>query len=114
MTNAVTGTLKVSNDCIADLAGYAASECYGVVGMAMSDTENGVTRLLPINRLRNGIGVSNENGLTTVDIHVVLEHGVNMASVTDNLVSSVKFILRQVAELENVEVLVHIEGLRTR
>lgn len=114
MTKAVNGTLKVSNDCIADLAGYAALECYGVVGMAKADAENGVTRLLPFNRLRNGIDVANEDGTITIDIHVVLEHGVNMSSVTDNLVSAVKFILKQIAELENVEVRVHIEGLRTR
>ena len=29
---AVSGTLQVSNDVIADLAGYAAMMCYGVVG----------------------------------------------------------------------------------
>ena len=98
MTQAVTGTLKVSNDCIADLAGYAALECYGVVGMAM----------------RNGIGVAMEDGRIVVDIHVVLEHGVNMSSVSANLVSSVKFILKQIAELDDVEVRVHIEGIRTR
>ena len=114
MTQAVTGTLKVSNDCIADLAGYAALECYGVVGMAMSDAENGVTRLLPFNRLRNGIGVAMEDGRIVVDIHVVLEPGVNMSSVSANLVSSVKFILKQIAELDDVEVRVHIEGIRTR
>ena len=37
MAKAIPGTLKVSNDCIADLAGYAAMECYGVVGMAVTD-----------------------------------------------------------------------------
>lgn len=114
MTKAVPGTLRVSNDCIADLAGYAALECYGVVGMALSDAENGVTRLLPFNRLRNGIDVSNESGHLVVDIHVVLENGVNMASVSSNLTSSVKFILKQIAELDDVDVRVHIEGVRTR
>ena len=114
MTNSVGGSLRVSNDVIADLAGYAALECYGVVGMAFADAENGVTRLLPFNRLRNGIDVAVENGRIVVDIHVVLEHGVNMSSVVANLVSSVKFILKQIAELDDVEVRVHIEGIRTR
>ena len=114
MTKVVAGTLKVSNDCIADLAGYAALECYGVVGMALADAENGVTRLLPFNRLRKGIGVSAEGNRVVVDIHVVLEHGVNMASVSSNLTSSVKFILKQIAELDDVEVRVHVEGVRTR
>ena len=37
-----------------------------------------------------------------------------MSSVSDNLVSSVKFILQTIAELDDVEVRVHIEGMRTR
>jgi len=48
-----------------------------------------------------------------VDIHVIVEQGVNMSSVVGNLTSSVKFLLKQIAELENVEVRVHIEGMRT-
>lgn len=112
MTNSVGGSLRVSNDVIADLAGYAALECYGVVGMAFADAENGVTRLLPFNRLRKGIEVSANGATIVIDIHVVLEAGVNMASVSANLVSSVKFILARIAELNDVEVRVHIEGLR--
>ena len=34
MSETINGTLSVSNDVIADLAGYAAMSCYGVVGMA--------------------------------------------------------------------------------
>lgn len=113
MATAVPGSLRVSNDVIADLAGYAALECYGVVGMAVTDEEQGVARILPIYRLRKGIEVSLEDGNITVDLHVVLEQGVNMASVAQNLVSTVKFILNQIAELSDVEVRVHVEGMRT-
>lgn len=58
MAKPVPGGLRVSNDCIADLAGYAAMECYGIVGMAEIGKEDGVIRLLPTARLRRGIGVS--------------------------------------------------------
>ena len=34
MAHEVNGTLTVSDDVLADLAGYAAKECYGVVGMS--------------------------------------------------------------------------------
>lgn len=113
MAATVPGSLRVSNDVIADLAGYAALECYGVVGMAMTDEEQGVARLLPMYRLRKGIGVTFEDGHIVVDLHVILEQGVNMSSVAKNLVSTVKFILNQIAELSDVEVRVHVEGMRT-
>ena len=43
-----------------------------------------------------------------------MERGVNISSVSDNLVSSVKFVLKQIAELDDVDVCVHIDALRTR
>ncbi len=113
MSGTVPGTLRVSNDCIADLVGYAALECYGVIGMAEIDEQSSVVHLLPTYRLRKGIDVDAVGGTVTVDIHVVVEQGVNMSSVVGNLTSSVKFLLKQIAELENVEVRVHIEGMRT-
>lgn len=108
----ISGTLKVSNDCIADLAGYAALECYGVVGMAEIDETQGVAHLLPQGRLRKGIDVvSGENNLH-VHLHIIIEQGINISSLVHNLESSVKFILSHIAELENVDVTVHVEGMR--
>ena len=98
MSKTVPGTLRVSNDCIADLAGYAAMECYGVVGMAYTDTQNGVLHMLPAQRLRKGVDVSYEGQQVTVDLHVVVDDGVNMASVSKNLEDSVKFLLKKIAD----------------
>ena len=112
MSGAIPGTLKVSNDVIADLAGYAALECYGVVGMAEIDGQTGVVRLLPSYRLRKGIDVTAVDGKVNLDLHVIVEQGVNMSSVVNNLTSSVRFILKQIAELADVDVKIHIEGLR--
>ena len=112
MSKTVPGNLRVSNDCIADLAGYAAMECYGVVGMAYTDTQNGVLHMLPAQRLRKGVDVSYEGQQVTVDLHVVVDDGVNMASVSKNLEDSVKFLLKKIAEFQDVQVRVHIEGMR--
>lgn len=112
MSAAVPVTLRVSNDVIADLAGYAALECYGVVGMAATDEQGGVAHVLPSYKLRKGIDVSADGQTIVIDLHVIVEQGVNMSSVVGNLTSAVKFILKQIAELEGVEVKVHIEGMR--
>ena len=78
MSDTITGALSVSNDVIADIAGYAALSCYGVVGMDEQLQGAESVRLLAGQRLRKGVLVSsNEEGLK-VDLHVVLENGVNM------------------------------------
>ena len=75
MSETINGSLSVSNDVIADIAGYAAMTCYGVVGMAEQLQGAESVRLLAGQRLRKGVLVSaDENGLT-VDLHVVLENG---------------------------------------
>jgi uncharacterized alkaline shock family protein YloU len=55
---------------------------------------------------------SHEDGHVAIDLHVVVEQGVNIASVTQNLASGVKFLLKQIAELDNVDVRIHVEGMR--
>ena len=61
----VPGTLSVATDVIADLAGYAALESYGVVGMAAPTLQDGIAKMLPARRLRRGILVHNgETGIS--------------------------------------------------
>ena len=112
MNDTIPGNLHVANDVLADMVGNAALECYGVVGMAEIDGQTGVVRLLPSYRLRKGIDVTAVDGKVKLDLHVIVEQGVNMSSVVNNLTSSVRFILKQIAELADVDVKIHIEGLR--
>ena len=47
MGNEIAGDLIVSEDVIADVAGHAALECYGVVGMAAPNAADGLAKILP-------------------------------------------------------------------
>ena len=114
MSETINGSLSVSNDVIADIAGYAAMTCYGVVGMAEQLQGAESVRLLAGQRLRKGVLVSaDENGLT-VDLHVVL--GVNMKSVCHNLSSSVAFTLQEIAQIDpaSLKIGIHIDALKSR
>ena len=42
----------------------------------------------------------------------MLDRGVNVASVSKNLVDAVRFMLRRIAEFDDVDVRVHVEGRR--
>lgn len=116
MSEPIAGTLSVSNDVIADIAGYAALSCYGVVGMAEQLQGAESVRLLPGQRLRKGVLVTSAEDALTVDLHVVIESGVNMRSVSENLASSVSFTLSEVAQIDpsQLKVAIHIEGMKAR
>lgn len=108
----VKGSLKVANDVIADLAGYAAMSCYGVVGMLQPHVEQHLHLLMRLGQLRNGVEVHLEDGTLVVTLHVVVEANVNMHSVSENLVSAVQFMLKQIAEIDDVDVRVVIEAIK--
>ena len=116
MTEPIDGTLSVSNEVIADIAGYAAMSCYGVVGMAEQMQGAESVRLLPGQRLRKGVLVTTTESGLTVDLHVVLEAGVNMRSVSDNLSSSVAFTLSEIAQIDpaSLKIAIHIDGMKSR
>ena len=116
MSDTITGTLSVSNDVIADIAGYAALSCYGVVGMDEQLQGAESVRLLPGQRLRKGVLVTSDEAGLRVDLHVVLENGVNMKSVCENLSSAVAFTLQEIAQIDpaKLSVGIHIEALKNR
>ena len=114
MSGAVPGTLRVSNDCIADLAGYAALECYGVVGMAAPSAADGIAKILPASRLRRGVVVTTTDAGVHVALYVVIEYGTNINTVSQNLVDQVTFVLKEYARVPLDGVEVHVQGVKVR
>lgn len=116
VSGTIAGSLSVSNDVIADIAGYAAMSCYGVVGMAEQSQGAESVRLLPAQRLRKGVTVTSTEGGLRVDLHVVIENGVNMKSVCANLSSAVTFTLAEIAQIDpgTLSVGIHIDALKSR
>ncbi len=111
MSENIAGTLSVSNDVIADLAGYAALSCYGVVGMAEQLQGAESVRLLA-----KGVLVAADDDGLTVDLHVVVESGVNIKSVSENLASSVTFTLAEIAQIDpgKLKIAIHIDAMKSR
>ena len=114
MAQQIPGELHVANDVLADLAGNAAMQCYGVVGMTAADMADGIATLLPANRLRRGIVVTPEEEGVRVDLYVVIEYGTNITVVSKNLVDAVTFALRQYAQVPLTGVEVHVQGVKVR
>ncbi|TLM67185.1 MAG: Asp23/Gls24 family envelope stress response protein [Actinobacteria bacterium] len=114
MSAPIAGELQISNDVLADLAGYAALEVYGVVGMTTPSLKNGVAQILSKDKLRRGIQVASEGGIATVDLYVVVEHGTNITEVSHNLKARVRYVLESIAGVEVADVPVHVQGIKVR
>ncbi|MDO5334861.1 MAG: Asp23/Gls24 family envelope stress response protein [Coriobacteriia bacterium] len=109
----VPGNLIITDDVISRVAGHAAGSVYGVVGMAAPSTEAGLAKLLPVRRSHNGVVVETTEGQTRVDLYVVLEHGVNINTVSENLVEAMSFALKGLVQGALV-VEVHVQAIQVR
>ena len=112
--NKIAGGLSVANGVIADLAGYAALESYGVVGMTAPTLTAGIAKLLPSNRLRRGVTVQMHDDEVQVDLYIVVEHGTNLAEVSRMLAENVRFALEDCAQVPVADVEVHVQGIKVR
>ncbi len=106
------GTITIDEDVIAKAAGLTAIECYGVVGMAIVNVANGIAKLLKRESMTQGISLNIEDNAVSIDFHVILEYGVNIKTVTDNLISAVTFKVEDFTGLEVKNVNVYVEDIR--
>lgn len=102
------GRITIAADAIAQIVGHTAAECYGVVGMA----GKGLKRLLAREKLTQGIEVSGSPQGLRLDLHVVVEYGLNLAEVAATVRSRVAYEVERLTGLPVAAVEVHIEDVR--
>jgi len=109
----VGGTLNVTDNVIADLIGYAALESYGVVGMTAPTLQDGIAKLLPARALHRGVIIESEEDGISANLYVVIEYGVSLSTVSNNLADRVRFVLEVYAGLKVKDVIVHVQGIHS-
>jgi len=114
MNKNIAGDLHVANEVLADMVGYAALECYGVVGMAAPNTIDGIAKILPSSRLRRGVIITTTDSGIRVALHVVIEYGTNITTVSQNLTDQVTFVLAQYAQVPLDGIDVRVQGIKVR
>ena len=106
------GLIRISNAVIAKIAGYAATKCYGVVGMAMRTGKDGLARLLKKENLDKGIKIKVEDDKVDITLFVIMEYGVNIGTVGDIIKSNVKYQVEEATGLKVSSVTVNVESIR--
>ena len=106
------GYVRVSNAVIAKLAGYAATSCYGVVGMASKSSKDGVARLLKMENIDKGIKVKIEDNKINIFVYIIVGYGINIRTIGETIQSNVKYQVEKSLGMEVGDVTVVVEGIR--
>lgn len=107
------GEINVSPGAIAMVAGIAALECYGVVGMASRSLQDGIAELLHgKDNLNKGIEVAIDGDEVTVDLYVIVEYGTRIKEVARNVIERVRYTIESQLGLTATNVNVIVQGVR--
>jgi uncharacterized alkaline shock family protein YloU len=104
------GRVEVSPNAVATIANHAVLNSYGVVGMSPKNLVNGLAQVLRPDSKR-GVEVHIDEDQIVIDLYVVIEYGVRVATVAQNIMSSVKFSVEKAIGVPLSAVNVHVQGL---
>ena len=90
-----SGEISIPNDVLTYLAGDAATSCFGVKGMVACAKEGGPWQLLKKETMSKGVIVryDDENDSISLELHIGVDHGVNLAAVSSSIIKEVRYKL---------------------
>jgi uncharacterized alkaline shock family protein YloU len=105
------GRVEVFPAVVGAIAGHAAIECYGIMGMAARGLRDGVATLLRRENLHRGVEVREVDGQLAIDVYVVVQYGVRITEVAHNLKSAVRFEVERATGVPVSEINVFVQGV---
>ena len=106
------GEISVSSAVFSNITGMAATNCFGVKGMAYRSMTDGLVRLLRREAMSKGVKVTyNDDNTVSIELHIVVENGVNIATVCRSIMSEVKYVVTKNTGVEVRDVNVCVDSI---
>ena len=103
------GEISVSSAVFSNITGMAATNCFGVKGMAYRSMPDGLVHLLRREAMSKGVNVIyNEDESISIELHIIVENGVNIPAVCRSIMNEVRYVVNKNtgAEVRAVDVFV--------
>lgn len=106
------GRIVVAEDVIATLAGVAAIECYGIVGMASTRLKDGLAELLGRENLGRGVKVEMDEDGVDISLYIVVGYGTRISEIARNVTEKVRYVVQTATGLNVRSVRIHVQGVK--
>lgn len=106
------GNIEIANEVIATVAGIAAVESYGLVGMASRKIKDGIVELLGRENLSRGVEVREVEGELYIDLYIIVSYGTRIDEVANNVISTVKYSVEKYTGVKVSMVNINVQGVR--
>ncbi len=110
--NNENGSVNINPSVYTDIAGTAATNCFGVKGMAARSLTDGVYHLLRMESLSKGVRVEfHEDDTISIDLHIMVDNGVNLSAVGASIISEVRYVVTKCTGTEVRAVNVYVDSM---
>ncbi|AQP54066.1 Asp23/Gls24 family envelope stress response protein [Vagococcus penaei] len=109
------GTIEISNEVIATVVGGAATDIYGIIGMASKNQiKDNLNEILGKENYSRGVVVRQEENGVAVDVYIVVSYGTKISEVSRNVQEKVKYNLETMLGVVANSVNIFIQGVRVQ
>lgn len=107
------GMIDIANDVIATVVGGAATDNYGVVGMASHNPlRDGVNQILGRDSYQKGVVIRQQDNGVAVDVNIIVGYGTKISVVSKSVQDKVKYNLESMLGVTANSVNVYVQGVR--
>lgn len=107
------GTIEIANEVIATVVGGAATDIYGVVGMASKNQiKDNLNDILRKENYSRGVIVHQEENGVAVDVYIIVSYGTKISEVSRNVQEKVKYNLETMLGIVANSVNIFVQGVR--
>ncbi|AJH80172.1 MULTISPECIES: Asp23/Gls24 family envelope stress response protein [Heyndrickxia] len=107
------GKIDISNEVVATIAGGAAIDCFGIVGMASKNQiKDGITEILRKENFSRGVIVRQQDERVEIDMYIIVGYGTKISEIARNVQQKVKYTLNQTVGLSVDAINIYVQGVR--
>jgi uncharacterized alkaline shock family protein YloU len=107
------GQIDISTDVLAQIAGGAAVECYGIVGMASKhQIRDGLTDILRKENFAKGVVIRQQDDDLHIDMYIIVSYGTKISEVAYQVQSKVKYTVDKTLGMSVKSVNIFVQGVR--
>ena len=103
------GKIEISDGVLAKLAGLAATECMGVLGLASAESWTDLLRKESVDR---GVRIYPQDDRVRIEVNIIAKYGVSITAVAENVIACVKYNVETMTGLKVDSVDVCVRAIR--
>ena len=107
------GAITIGSDVFTNITGAAATNCFGVKGMAYRSMTDGLVHLLRREAMSKGVSITyHDDNSISIELHIIVENGVNLVAVCRSIMSEVRYVVSKTTGVEVRSVDVFVDSMR--